>query len=516
MNDYYSLLGVERQATTAEIAQAYRQVLIRERQEKGSEADLGLYSLAYRTLTVPAKRQEYDRLLDRIAGRYVIKNPETPTEAEKCYLAGLTCLEQKNFQDAVDYLSRAVQLEPEESHFCSQLGLALGMFSDKLAEAERYCKKAIELDPDNPDFFFNLGFLYQRHNLVDAAQTAFDQANEAIKKREARILGQGQPLITPWEGQGQSLMEELARIESLVQGLGAEAQEPKALATETETVPEKAPVTAEEAAGGEDLLQEITKIEAQITSVESEAEAVAADKEPAPPVQASTAVEEAAGWNFDDADLLKELDILEAQVRGVEELHNGEMEKEAQTAVSLAETGPLSEPAPAPSPTFSLPAEYRTTESFNLTDESSPPSAEATAEELTSLSGETSQPSPSTMSPEAKAGIEELTLPEVLREFGAEPQGKEAGTAAAPKEPLTSQAAPAVAEAQAGAEAGISTREVSQAEAAGDRAEALTTGFPSLPAQEKLRMLEELEREMMSELDRLKMEKQKIMEAVGG
>jgi len=492
MNDYYSLLGVERQATAAEIANAYRQLLLRERQEKGAEADFGLYSQAYRTLSVPAKRQEYDRLLDRLAGRYVIKNQESPTEAEKCYLAGLTCLEQKNFQDAVDYLSRAVQLEPEESHFCSQLGLALGMFSDKLAEAERYCKQAIELDPDNPDFYFNLGFLYQRHNLVDAAQTAFDQANQAIKKREARILGQGQPLITPWEGHGQNLMEELARIESLVEEMGEGSGQ---------KIPTAEPEAAAEAASGNDLLEEINKIELKMAEVESQVQAQATAGEEPVAEQEPVVSEGSADWSLGESDLLKELDLLEAQVRGVEELHNGEIDKQTQDSAAT-EAGLSLESEPTPSPSFSLPEEYRSTESFKLAEEAQPSSAVAATppepSEQIALTEE--RPPHGPISPEA--GIQESVLPEAL------------GEPAVLERAVELMASPAGAEEQAGSEVGSPAGERPQAEPPAAEMKAPETGFPSLPAREKLRMLEELEREMMSELDRLRMEKRKIMEAV--
>ncbi len=306
MNDYYALLGVSRQAGSEEIASAYRQLLLRERQEKGPEGEYGSLSQAYRTLINPQKRQEYDRFLDELAGKYVLKYPLSPTEAENCYLAGLTCMEQKNFQDAVDYFYRAVQLEPENSHFCSQLGLALGMFKERLAEAERYCKKAIQLDPDNPDFRFNLGFLYQRHNLTDAAQTAFDLANEALKVRQSRLLREFEPMITPWGEQKTDILDELSQLETLVEEVErGEAVEPREAEPPSPAKVEQYDLAADESY---QLLRQLDELETEV----GRAEIVEALSEPSVTSEPEMAP-------FLDEDLLKELDQLEAQVRGVEE-----------------------------------------------------------------------------------------------------------------------------------------------------------------------------------------------------
>ena len=182
MNDYYSLLGVRREASPSEITLAFRRLLKEKYQEEG---DHFLYSdilQAYRTIANPAKRREYDHQLKKVVGKYEVTDPQNHSPADKKYISGLNALEQKNFPSAVEYFTQAVKLAPENCHYYSQLGVALGMFPGRLSEAERYCKKAIELDPDNPDICYNLGFLYQRHNLVDAAQQAFMQAQRAEQR----------------------------------------------------------------------------------------------------------------------------------------------------------------------------------------------------------------------------------------------------------------------------------------------------------------------------------------------
>ncbi len=195
MNDYYSLLGVRREASASEIAVTYRRILKEKFQEAGYSFLFTDVTQAYRTLSNPEKRKSYDLLLQKVVGKYIVQNPNNPTPAEKKFQSGLNAMDQKNFQVAVDFFTQAIKLEPERSHFYSQLGMALGMFNGRLAEAERYCKKAIELEPDNPEMCYNLGFLYQRHNLVDAAQQAFLQAQQAEQTRWENVFNQSSAVI---------------------------------------------------------------------------------------------------------------------------------------------------------------------------------------------------------------------------------------------------------------------------------------------------------------------------------
>lgn len=195
MNDYYSLLGVRRDASLSEITMIYRRILKEKFQEAGYDFLFTDITKAYRTLSNENKRKEYDLLLQKVVGKYLLQNPNNPTPADKKFQSGLNAIDQKNFQSAVDYFTQAIKIDPEKSHFYSQLGLALGMFNGRLAEAERYCKKAIELEPDNPELCYNLGFLYQRHNLVDAAQQAFLQAQQAEQKRWANVFNQSDAVI---------------------------------------------------------------------------------------------------------------------------------------------------------------------------------------------------------------------------------------------------------------------------------------------------------------------------------
>jgi tetratricopeptide (TPR) repeat protein len=306
MSNYYEILGVSRGAEAAEISQTYRRLLQDQYQQMGREADLSLLSQAHKTLTNPGKRRDYDAMLDLLSGQFSVENLEKPSKAEKAYLDGLKAFDLQNYQEAVQYFARAARLDPKQGHFFSQWGLSIGMFPGRLPEAELYCKKAIELDPDNPVFYFNLGFLYQRHNLSEPAQQSFSKAQEAQQVRQAKHSAQQTAAISAeWRGDAGSLLKELDSIEETMALPGEEQPGVIALPQAEEPVPEK-------------------KEKQQMAPVPEAA-----------PELTSAAPEETSDHSGID-DLLSELDSLESSMEKVETYHNG------QTEVSdEPETSPL-------------------------------------------------------------------------------------------------------------------------------------------------------------------------------
>ena len=303
MSDHYTLLGVGRGATTEEIAIAYRRLARQRHQEMGAAADLGALSLAYRILSSPDRRREYDRGLQDLAGAYLPPDPAQPTEAERSYQAGLEAMERQGYQEAAGLFTRAIELSPRTAHFHSHLGLALGMFRDRLAEAERCCKRAVGLDPDNPELFYNLGFLYQRHNLNDAAQEAFSKAQEARSIRQARLRPAGGGVIVvgaSGESSAGDLLRELETIESQVNG---QEMQPEAAgqAPPTATAPDE-PVSVD------DLLRELAEMEKQVSRAEAE--------EPLAPPQSGFVAQAEAAFTpvLPEADIYQETRIDESDL----------------------------------------------------------------------------------------------------------------------------------------------------------------------------------------------------------
>ncbi|MEW6685023.1 MAG: DnaJ domain-containing protein [Candidatus Edwardsbacteria bacterium] len=198
--DYYSILGVAREAPATEISRAYRN-LVRQYQP-GSQnefaPELDEINKAYAVLGNKNKRREYDRCLKEILGVHTVEPAEHHSEAESAYQQGLEAMERNDYRRATELFAKAARLEPNQGHYHSQWGLALSLFRGKFNEAERHCKHAIELEPNNPQYHFNLGFLYQHHNLTDLAQAEFDEAERCIQVRQEKFQKDLTPiLITP-------------------------------------------------------------------------------------------------------------------------------------------------------------------------------------------------------------------------------------------------------------------------------------------------------------------------------
>jgi tetratricopeptide (TPR) repeat protein len=250
MNDYYSILGVSREANATEITVNYRNKLMEKFRETGYGLALSEIKNAYHTLANPDKRRAYDQALEKVVGRYIIKNPDNPSPADKKYLNGLASMDHKNFQTAVDLFTQAIKLDPENCHYYSQLGLALGMFPGSLSEGERFCKKAIEFEPDNPELCYNLGFLYQRHNLVDAAQQAFLQAQQAEQVRWGRYFCSNQKAIELlWRGvetiKINMMVSEQSAIQEPIQTVEDHRSDEKPIEMESASLAKSEPMTVE-------------------------------------------------------------------------------------------------------------------------------------------------------------------------------------------------------------------------------------------------------------------------------
>lgn len=359
MSDFYSQLGVGRDASSGEIAIAYRQLVRQRHLERGSEANLGELSQAYRTLSSEEKRRAYDRALQQLSGKFMLADPAHPSPAESDYLAGLAAMEAQDYQEAVARFTSAAGQEPQAGHFHSQLGLALGMFRDRLAEAERCCRKAVELEPDNPELYYNLGFLFQRHNLNDAAQEAFSQAQAAQAARRARFDDSAGPIAVgdgaapgaaiAMPAPGGDLLGELRSIETT---LDRSPQAAEAVAEALAAMPATS--------SADDLLKELASIEAEVNggppAREPAGTSTPRPADPAAPAPQAKAAEEVPAPAQSEAslsvdDLLKELEAMEQQVDQIDEYHD---EPETEQAHGTEAPG-AAEPEPAMADPFAPP-----------------------------------------------------------------------------------------------------------------------------------------------------------------
>lgn len=102
-----------------------------------------------------------------------LKN-QTPDEkkAEVYYGQGTNELVNKNYAQALTYLTKAKELNPKDSKTRNNLGMSY-YFRDQIGLAEEQLKKAIDLDSKNTDARMNLGSLYLGQKNYKAAREQF-------------------------------------------------------------------------------------------------------------------------------------------------------------------------------------------------------------------------------------------------------------------------------------------------------------------------------------------------------
>ena len=87
---------------------------------------------------------------------------------------GIFLLEQNKVEEAVTYLSEAVQISPEEPRAHEQLGKAYSRQND-LERAQVELEKAVSLTPDNAALHFMLGQLYRKRGMNDKAKVELER-----------------------------------------------------------------------------------------------------------------------------------------------------------------------------------------------------------------------------------------------------------------------------------------------------------------------------------------------------
>lgn len=118
--------------------------------------------------------------------------PLDPDNQTTNYLLGYLYVGRKRFEDALTFLDRALQSNPNFAPALAAKGLALSRLSNQIhnnpmrqnqfrAEAEVNLTKALQSDPslldaDGESYFATLGGIYKRQNRMDEAVDAYQQA----------------------------------------------------------------------------------------------------------------------------------------------------------------------------------------------------------------------------------------------------------------------------------------------------------------------------------------------------
>jgi curved DNA-binding protein CbpA len=196
MPSYYELLGVGRNATAAEVRQAYLR-LAREKhpdrfadpaEKARAQTFFQDLTAAFNTLHNENSRREYDATADR-------PKPVTPAEiAQDAYARGLEMLEGGQLEEAVTALHAAAHHAPNEARYHAALGRALARHPPSAREAIQALERAVQLAPGSAAFHAELAALFLKQGLRLRAQKAAEHAlrldpREPLARRVADNLG---------------------------------------------------------------------------------------------------------------------------------------------------------------------------------------------------------------------------------------------------------------------------------------------------------------------------------------
>ena len=106
---------------------------------------------------------------------------QTPEQkkAEVYYAQGTTELVNKNYSQALTYLTKSKELNPKDSKTRNNLGMAY-YFRKQEALAEQELKAAIDLDEKNTEAILNLGAIYMAQNRNKDARVQFERVQNDL------------------------------------------------------------------------------------------------------------------------------------------------------------------------------------------------------------------------------------------------------------------------------------------------------------------------------------------------
>jgi curved DNA-binding protein CbpA len=187
MANYYDILGVGKNASAAEVRQAYLK-LARERhpdrfpdpEERGRAQEFFKdLTAAFNTLSNDRERREYDQSLSR-------PKAAAPEEiARQAYERGVHEFEAKNFHEAVELLRTAVNHGPTDARYHAALAKALARNPHWVREAMQVLDKAIQLAPRVASYHADLAEMLLAQGLRIRAKKAAEIAL-TLDPRDAR------------------------------------------------------------------------------------------------------------------------------------------------------------------------------------------------------------------------------------------------------------------------------------------------------------------------------------------
>ncbi len=115
--------------------------------------------------------------------------------AKKAYVKGMQYFKINDFEQAIPFLEAAIQNDDREALYYYRLAVALTRSRKKFTKAVEYCSRAIEMDPYNMEYKLLLGEIYELIGGIDRARKIYeeilkwDATNEKALQKLAKIGG---------------------------------------------------------------------------------------------------------------------------------------------------------------------------------------------------------------------------------------------------------------------------------------------------------------------------------------
>lgn len=177
MSNYYSVLGTYPGASEEAIKKAYLRKIKELHPDKFDDPkekekatnEFTLINEAYKILSDPIKREEYDKKLTTSPEQENIKKAK---DAKRSYNLGLSQLEEKPYF-ALEHLQTAFGLDPKPL-YQSYYGLCL-VITYKHDEGFTHLKEAVDKFPGDAHLHYNLGLAYMIKKETNEARRCFEQ-----------------------------------------------------------------------------------------------------------------------------------------------------------------------------------------------------------------------------------------------------------------------------------------------------------------------------------------------------
>lgn len=179
--DYYAVLGVQKNATTKQIRERFLQLArerhpdrIVERDKQAAELAFQKITEAYNVLHDVHRRRLYDQ---EVALRSRAPAETVTTQAARVYLRrGVEALKKNHLQEALHNFDQATKEDPEDAQAWHYLATIYSQRSTGLNRGVAASAKACELEPMNPKYLKLAGSLASRVGLAARAMKYYTDA----------------------------------------------------------------------------------------------------------------------------------------------------------------------------------------------------------------------------------------------------------------------------------------------------------------------------------------------------